>query len=80
MFYRYSQGLTSDTWNLKYHHFAQIKVSIPDKDEQIEIVKILSLFDQEIKLLNEELELYKIQKQGLKQKLLTGKWRVKVED
>ena len=28
-FYRYSQGLTSDTWNLKFHHFAEIEVLVP---------------------------------------------------
>jgi len=30
-FYRFSQGLVSDTWNLKYTHFKQIKVTIPQR-------------------------------------------------
>src|SRR5574341_118896 len=32
-FWRHSQGLVSDTLNLKFHHFARIKVKIPTFDE-----------------------------------------------
>ncbi len=78
LFYRYSQGLTSDTWNLKFHNFAKIKVTIPEKSEQIAISEILQTYDHEIKLLRNKLELLKAQKRGLMQKLLTGKWRVRV--
>jgi len=79
-FYRYSQGLTSDTWNLKYHHFAKIKVSIPKKEEQIKIAGLLQSFDKELDVLKQKLELLKTQKRGLMQKLLTGKWQVKVNE
>lgn len=44
LFYRHSQGLTSDTWNLKFHHFREIKVTVPDIDEQKAIAQLLPEF------------------------------------
>jgi type I restriction enzyme S subunit len=78
LFYRHSQGLTSDTWNLKYKHFKQIKVTIPEIKEQKVIARILRVCDEEISLLKNELIAIQKQKRGLMQKLLTGEWRVKV--
>ncbi len=78
-FYRYSQGLTSDTWNLKYPHFSEVKVKIPTtKKEQQKIAQVLTTADKEIELLKEELKAFKEQKRGLMQKLLTGEVRVRV--
>ena len=77
-FYRYSQGLTSDTWNLKYHNFSKIKVKIPiEIKEQQKIAKVLSIADKEIELLKKELKALKEQKKGLMQRLLSGEVRVK---
>ena len=63
-FQKLSQGLTSDTWNLKYPQFAQIQASYPSYDEQQKIVSILETIDTKIlaeeKLL-ENLVLYKKQ-------------------
>ena len=42
------------------------------------IVEILSLVDNEIELLEKELEVLKLQKKGLMQRLLTGEVRAKV--
>jgi len=78
LFYRYSQGLVSDTWNLKFPNFAQIKVAVPSLEEQKQIASVLTDYDKDIGLLNQHLELLKQQKRGLMQKLLTGKIRVKV--
>ncbi len=78
-FYRYSQGLTSDTWNLKYRNFCEVKMPIPSLDEQHQIAETLNAAQQEIDLLKQLLEKYKSQKSGLMQKLLTGVWRVKPE-
>ncbi len=79
-FYRYSQGLTSDTWNLKYPHFSEVKVKIPtSKQEQQKIAQLLTIADKEIELLKEELEALKEQKRGLMQRLLTGEVRVKID-
>jgi len=78
-FYRYSQGLTSDTWNLKYPHFSEVKVKIPTtKLEQQKIAQVFATADKEIALLKEELEILKEQKRGLMQKLLMGEVRVRV--
>ncbi|WLE96750.1 MAG: restriction endonuclease subunit S [Candidatus Electrothrix communis] len=78
-FYRYSQGLTSDTWNLKYHHFSEVKMPLPAIEEQEQIADTLSIAQQEIKLLKQIAEKYKAQKRGLMQKMLTGEWRIKPE-
>ena len=75
-FYRYSQGLTSDTWNLKFHHFCEVKAEIPDIETQVEIAQILNTSKHEISLLKKTLEQYRSQKRGLMQKLLTGDWQV----
>lgn len=79
LFYRYSQGLVSDTWNCKYQHFKLIKVKIPStKEEQIKIGKVFKKLDDEIELLNQQRLNLENQKKGLMQQLLTGKKRVKV--
>ncbi len=79
LFHRHSQGLVDDTLNLKYHHFSQIHVTIPeDKKEQQRIASVLSTIDKEISVLNKKLKALKQQKKGLMQKLLTGEVRVKV--
>lgn len=78
-FYRYSQGLTSDTWNLKYPHFSEVKMPLPSIEEQERIAETLSFAQKEIDLLKQLAEKYKTQKRGLMQKMLTGEWRVKSE-
>jgi type I restriction enzyme S subunit len=78
-FYRYSQGLTSDTWNLKFPHFSEVKIPLPSLEEQKRIAEILSSAQHEIDLLKQLSEKYKTQKRGLMQKMLTGEWRVKEE-
>jgi type I restriction enzyme S subunit len=78
-FYRYSQGLTSDTWNLKFHHFSEVKMPLPSIDEQEQIAETLSAARREIDLLKQLADKYKTQKRGLMQKMLTGEWRVKPE-
>ena len=76
VFRRHSQGLVDDTLNLKYHHFAKIKLPFPELAKQIEIAEILSTTQCELRLLNKELAALNKQKRGLMQKLLTGIWRV----
>ena len=63
-FQKFSQGLTSDTWNLKYPQLAQIRVSYPSYDEQQKIVSILETIDTKILAEEKSLEnlvLYKKQ-------------------
>lgn len=80
LFYRYSQGLTSDTWNLKFHHFAAIRVRIPEPDEQIAIASLLSILDEELALIKQQRDALVQQKRGLMHKLLTGQWRLPVQE
>ena len=79
LFRRYSQGLVDDTLSLKFPHFAEIHVTIPDVPEQKRIAAVLGACDREIGLLQKQLAALKEQKRGLTQKLLTGEIRVKAE-
>jgi restriction endonuclease S subunit len=47
-FRKNSQGLTSDTWNLKYPQIETIKVYVPTLQEQEKISSFLSLLDERI--------------------------------
>jgi len=76
-FYRYSQGLVSDTWNLKFRHFAEIRLHFPPLEEQRAIAAVLETADKELISLEEKLEALRQQKKGLMQRLLTGQVRVK---
>lgn len=64
--------------NLNKEIVSNVKVSIPNAEEQIKIAQTLSAIDIEVKSLNDKLEVIKLQKKGLMQQLLTGKIRVKV--
>lgn len=79
LFYRYSQGLVDDTRNLKYHNFAQIKVKIPNVDEQERIAGALTEVDSTLAKLDQFRESLSAQKVGLMQVLLIGKKRVKTK-
>ena len=76
LFYRFSQGLVDDTLNLKFYHFAQIRVRIPSVKEQRKIAELFSKCDEEIEVLRKQLDALKQQKKGVMQKLLTGEVRV----
>lgn len=78
LFYRYSQGLVSDTWNLKFDQFAKIKVKLPSLAEQKKIASVLDACDREIDLLRHKRDALQQQKKGLMQRLLTGRVRVKI--
>lgn len=78
VFYRHSQGLVSDTWNLKFSHFKEISWSFPCVEEQRKIAEVLFLADQEIGTVQKKLDCLKQEKKALMQQLLTGKKRVKV--
>ncbi|OOR97455.1 type I restriction endonuclease subunit S [Haemophilus parahaemolyticus] len=53
-----SQGLTSDTWNLKYPTIAKIVVSVPTLKEQIQIGNFFKQLDDTIALHQKELAKY----------------------
>lgn len=79
VFYRHSQGMVSDTWNLKYSNFAKIKWLFPALEEQKAIASVLLAADKKIQALRAELACLTQEKKALMQQLLTGKRRVKVD-
>ena len=68
-FKKYSQGLTSDTWNLKYPLISEIKIKIPSIEEQKEITKIFETIDMKLEIIQNNLEEMAIFKKGLLQQM-----------
>ena len=68
-FQKFSQGLTSDTWNLKFPQLADIKVAMPSLGEQNVIVEFLSRLDARIDVAERELVNLTALKSGLLQQL-----------
>ena len=71
----YAQGTT--IIHLYAKDFKGMKIKLPNLQEQQKIAEVLTACDDEINLLNLKLENLKKQKQGLMQKLLSGKVKVK---
>lgn len=69
IFQRYSQGLTSDTWNLKYPALSHISVVVPSLLEQKKIAECLSSVDGVIRNIQAELSAWKEFKKGLLQQM-----------
>lgn len=68
-FRKYSQGLTSDTWNLKYPLIKDIKVLVPSYQEQMHVVKFLKTLDAKLRNEKAKLEEVKLYKKYLLQKM-----------
>lgn len=69
-FYRYSQGMTSDTWNLKFKHFSEVIVSVPtDLDEQKLIANFIGSIDDLIQAKEEQINLAGQWRKGLLQEM-----------
>ncbi len=75
-FRRHSQGLVDDTLNLKFHHFAQVHVQVPNMDEQAAIASVLDTVGREIGLLEVLRDAYDRQQRAVAELLLTGRVRV----
>ena len=77
-FRKNSQGMTSDTWNLKYPQIKTIKVLIPSVSEQEKVSELFSVLDARIAAQAQLVEALKKYKRGLvsdlfsKQKI--GSW------
>ena len=71
----YAQGTT--IIHLYAKDFKDMKIKLPNLKEQQKIAEVLTACDDEINLLNLKLENLKKQKQGLMQKLLSGKVRAR---
>ena len=68
-FSRFSQGVTSDTWNLKFPAFSSISFLVPSEKEQQRIADFLSSLDDLITAQAQKLEALKRHKKGLMQQL-----------
>jgi type I restriction enzyme S subunit len=58
--------------------FSKLKIPVPEIKEQQAISKVLETANQELKTLEQKLNVLQEQKKGLMQKLLTGEIRVKI--
>ena len=68
-FERHSQGLTSDTWNLKYTALSKIKTTVPILEEQQKIANFLTTLDDKIKSEQTRLTATKQWKKGILQRM-----------
>lgn len=66
--------------SLRWSDFSRLKVPLPSMAEQKKIAEALYVAEEEIKLLKQLAEKYRVQKRGLMQKLLTGEWRVNTDE
>ena len=72
-----AQGSVRET--VSFGNFGAIPVPLPSLEVQTHIAKTLNVAKGEIYLLRQLAEQYRTQKRGLMQKLLTGKWRLKID-
>ena len=73
-----TEGTLVERMAVKVDVFLNFEIEIEeDSEKQKAAAEVLSSLKEEIILLRKQLEQYKLQKQGLMQKLLTGEWRVK---
>lgn len=79
-FLKFSQGLTSDTLNLKYNNFSEIEAFLPRDDEQVKLVEFFSALDEKIALAERKLNALQTLKSGLIQKIFSREIRFKRED
>lgn len=64
-----SQGLTSDTWNLRFSHFSQIRCHIPSKSEQETIAVMFKYLENYIANCKTKLAKLRNTKQSLLHKM-----------
>ena len=69
LFQRWSQGLTTDTWNLKFPAFSKLEFYCPSEQEQQKIAAFLSALDEKIALTRQQLDKTKQFKKGLLQRM-----------
>ncbi|MEZ0190462.1 restriction endonuclease subunit S [Ralstonia solanacearum] len=75
-----SQGVDIEKFLFKPKDWLKKLVPVPSSEEQARIADVLALTDQKLEALTEKQFEYQTLKRGLMQKLLTGEWRVKLEE
>lgn len=73
-----AQGSVRET--VSFSEFAAITIPLPDSSTQTAIARYLNALREEIVLLGQSVSALKTQKRGLMQKLLTGQWRLPVQE
>jgi type I restriction enzyme S subunit len=73
-----AQGSVRET--VSFSEFAAITIPLPDTNTQTAIARCLNALREEIDLLGQTVAALKTQKRGLMQKLLTGQWRLPVQE
>jgi type I restriction enzyme S subunit len=73
-----TQGSVRESVN--FNDFANLIIPLPELEVQKKIIYELSLIEAELNNLSKIKEKLLLQKQGLMQKLLTGKWRVNFKE
>ena len=71
-----SQGMTSDTWNLKYPQIETIKVQIPSVSEQDKVSEMFSVLDERIAAQSQLVESLKKYKRGVFEAIFSQKLRL----
>ncbi|MBX5216487.1 restriction endonuclease subunit S [Rhizobium sp. NLR9a] len=66
--------------SLRWSEFSRLPFPVPSLAEQKAIAEVLRTARTELKALTTEIDLLVRQKRGLMQRLLTGEWRVKLEE
>ena len=79
-FRKNSQGMTSDTWNLKYPQIKTIKVLIPSVSEQEKVSELFSVLDARIAAQAQLVEALKKYKRGLISEILRQKLTITQKD
>jgi type I restriction enzyme, S subunit len=73
-----TEGTLIERMAVKLDAFLLTEIMVPpNSKEQQEVASFLNLAKNEIDLLNNQAAVYRKQKRGLMQKLLTGEWRIK---
>lgn len=73
-----TEGTLVERMAVKVDMFLNFEIEIEEKyEKQKASAEVLTVLKKEIALLKKQLEQYKLQKQGIMQKLLTGEWRVR---
>ena len=70
-FRKNSQGMTSDTWNLKYPQIKTIKICVPSIQEQDKIADMICILDKRIALQEQLVKVLKKYKRGLLNKVFS---------
>ena len=75
-FRKNSQGMTSDTWNLKYPQIKTIKICVPSIQEQDKIADMIGILDKRITLQEQLVKALKKYKRGAFEAVFSQKLRL----